>query len=271
MGTIPVILNWPELEEIPGNNTFQKMRELEKRGIKSFGKTAQPSPDDFLTLFKDMFKKFDELICITLTSKLSGSHNSALLAVKLLDPQDQKKISVVDSLTASCGQALVVLEAIDLIENNKTLSEIVEELNGFIPQVHFFVMFEDPKWLEASGRISHIVASFMRGMIRIGVRPVLTFKNGELTPAGVRTRSSDLTYGLFKQLEKDINRFRKGLDKIRIVITHGDDIEGANKLREMIENKIKNAKISFLHIINNVVGAPVGPGTLAVSWSKTQY
>lgn len=45
---VPAILNWPELEEMPGGNTFQKMRELERRGIESFGKTSQPTPNDFL-------------------------------------------------------------------------------------------------------------------------------------------------------------------------------------------------------------------------------
>jgi len=55
---VPAILNWPELEELPGNNTFQKMRELEKRGIESFGKTAQPTPKDFLDKYTDTLKSF---------------------------------------------------------------------------------------------------------------------------------------------------------------------------------------------------------------------
>ena len=267
---VPAILNWPELEELPGNNTFQKMRELEKRGIRSFGKTAQPTPKDFQIKYKDALKCFEKVLCITLTSKLSGSYNSATLAVKLLDPEDQEKVHIVDSLNASCGQALVVLDAVDLIKEGKQVAEIVKELESFIPQVRFFVMFEDPKWLEASGRIPHIIANLMRGMIRIGVRPVLTFRNGLLTPAGLKTRSQDLPNALFKQLQNDINRSRKGINRIRVAITHGDDFKGANRLKDMIEKGIENAEVASLHIINNVVGAPTGPNTLAVAWSRVR-
>jgi DegV family protein with EDD domain len=264
---VPVILNWPELEEIPGINTFQKMRELEKRGTKSFGKTSQPSPNDFLIKYKDALKRFEKVLCITLTSKLSGSNNSATLAMKLLGPEDQQKVHVVDSLNASCGQALVVLNALDLIEEGKRLEEIVKELESSIPQVHTFVMFEDPKWLEASGRISHIVTSLIRGLNRIRIRPVLASKDGLLTPAGLKTRSQDLANTLFKQIENSIKRSRKGSNRIRVAITHADDINGANRLKDMIGKGIENVEVTSLHIINNVVGVLAGPNTLAVAWS----
>jgi len=65
IGTVPVSLYWPELESLPGENTFQKMRELEKRGIRSFGKTSQPSPKDFLDKYEDQLKLFNNIICIT--------------------------------------------------------------------------------------------------------------------------------------------------------------------------------------------------------------
>src|SRR4030042_4421861 len=62
---VPVKLDWPELESLPGENTFQKMRELEKGGIKSFGKTSQPSPKDFLDKYKSQLADFDRIICVT--------------------------------------------------------------------------------------------------------------------------------------------------------------------------------------------------------------
>jgi len=87
---VPVKLFWPELEEMPGENTFQKMRELEKRGIKSFGKTSQPSIKDFLDKYNFQLERFEKIICITLTSKLSGSHNSAIQARKFLVKNKKK-------------------------------------------------------------------------------------------------------------------------------------------------------------------------------------
>ena len=268
IATVPVILNWPELEELPGENTFQKMTELERRGIKSFGKTSQPSPKDFLAKYLYQIERFGKVLCITLTSRLSGSYNSAVLAKTLLAPEEQGKVFIVDSLNASCGQALIVLKAIDLVSSGKGVEEIVKELEEFVPQVHAFVMFEDPKWLEASGRISHMVANVMRGMARMGIRPLLTFKKGALVPAGLKTKARDTAGVLFRQLEKDTERSRKTGGRIRMAITHGDTPEEAQRLRGMAERELENIEVAFISIINDVVGSVTGPNTLSFAWCE---
>lgn len=268
IATIPVILNWPEIAELPGENTFQKMMELERRGIKSFGKTSQPSPKDFFAKYLYQIERFDKVLCITLTSRLSGSYNSAVLAKTLLALEEQRKVFIVDSLNASCGQALVVLKAIDLVSSGKGVEEIVKKLEEFVPQVHAFVMFEDPKWLEASGRISHIVANVMRGMAKMGIRPLLTFKKGALVPTGLKTKAKDTAGVLFRQLEKDTKRSRKADKRIRVAITHGDDPEEAQRLREMAEGELENIEVAFISIINDVVGSVTGPNTLSFAWCE---
>jgi DegV family protein with EDD domain len=268
IATVPVILNWPDIEKLPGENTFQKMMELERRGIKSFGKTSQPSPKDFLAKYLYQIERFNKVLCITLTSRLSGSYNSAVLAKTLLASEEQGKVFIVDSLNASCGQALVVLKAIDLVSSEKGVEEIVKGLEEFVPQVHAFVMFEDPKWLEASGRISHIVANVMRGMAKMGIRPLLTFKKGALVPAGLRTKARDTAGVLFRQLEKDTEMVRKTGGRIRIAITHGDTPEEAQRLREMAEKELENIEVAFISIINDVVGSVTGPNTLSFAWCE---
>jgi len=211
---VPVKLDWPETENLPGENTFQKMRELERRGIKSFGKTSQPSPKDFLDKYKDQLERFDKIICVTITSKLSGTYNSAIQAKNFLDPEKQKRVFVVDSLNASCGQALLVFKAIDLIKIGKEAEEIFNEMEKFVPYIRFFVMIEDPKWLEASGRISHLVAILLRKIAKAGVRPLLTFKKGILVPAGIKTGAKDIPTTLFKQFKVEIKKSRKEIKKL---------------------------------------------------------
>ena len=142
---VPAVLIWPELEKMIGENIFQKMRGLERQGINSFGKTSQPTPNDFLIKYQHQMERFDKVLCITVTSKLSGSHNSAILAKTLLEPEEQPRVLIIDSLNASCSQALVVLKAIDLIKSGKELQDIVNELQEFIPHVHLFAMFSRPK------------------------------------------------------------------------------------------------------------------------------
>ncbi len=268
IGIVPVKLDWPEIENLPGENTFQKMRELEKRGIKSFGKTSQPSPKDFLDKYKEQLNKFENIICITLTSRHSGTYNSAITAKTFLPAQVQEKIFVVDSLNGSGGESLLVLRAIDLIKEGKKIEEIVEELKDFRSKIRFFGLLEDPKWMEASGRISPLIANFLREMAKRGIRVLITFKNGYLKPGGIKIRAQDKVMVLFKQFEKENQRIKNTAKTIRVIITHGDDLESTQKLKEMIEKNFQNAKVVFTNIINNVVGAPTGPGILILAWCE---
>jgi len=262
IAVVPVKLDWPEIENLPGENTFQKMRELERRGIKSFGKTSQPSPKDFIDKYKYQLERFDKVICITVTSKLSGTFNSAIQGKNFLTPEEKELVFIIDSLNVSGGQALLVLKAIDLIKGDKKIEEIVKELEKFTPQIRFFAMIEDPKWLEASGRISSLIASFLRNMAKRGIRALMTFKNGRLVPSGIKIRAKDTVVVLFNQFEKETQKLRGANKKIRMVITHGDDLESTQRLKEMIEKESKNIEVAFINIINNIVGVLAGPNAL---------
>jgi DegV family protein with EDD domain len=268
MAVVPVKMDWPDLENLPGENTFQKMREAEKRGVKSFGKTSQPSPKDFLDAFKKQLERFDKIICVTLTSKLSGTYNSADQARGILREEDQKRVFIVDSLNASCGEALSGLKAIDLIRQEKEIEEIVKELEKFIPQVYLYAIIEDPKWIEASGRISSTIANWFRRMQKIGVRPILGFKKGVIKAIGIKAGAKDIPTALFHQLEAKTKKIRNQGKKIRVAVTHGDNLEGAQRLKEMIEKELKGAEVAFISLIDNVLGVLVGPNALVLAWSE---
>lgn len=268
IAVVPVKLFWPEIENLPGNNTFQKMRELEKKGIASFGKTSQPSMKDFLDKYNLQFEKFEKILCFTLTSKLSGTHNSAVQAKKFLEKDKQDKIFIVDTLSVSGGQALLLLKAIELIEKGKEIEEIVKEIESLIPKINLCVMFKKAKWVEASGRMSHLVANLIKGMAKVGIRPVLAFKNGILAPAGVKSGAKEISMGLLKQFKSDVEKLKAENKSIKVIITHGDNPEGAKELKEMIEKEFDKTEVVFINILNNVVGSLAGPDTLALSWHE---
>ena len=260
-------MDWPEIENLPGGNTFQKMREAEKQGIKSFGKTSQPSPKDFLNAFKKQLERFDKIICITLTSKLSGTYNSACQAKNILGSEGEK-IFIIDSLNATCGEALSDLKAIDLIEQSKDTEEIVKELEKFVPQVRLYGIFEDPKWLEASGRISSTLANWFRRMQKLGFRPILGVKKGLVKAIGIKAKAKDIPTALFHQFEAKTKKLRSQGKKIRVAITHGDDLPGVQKLKEMIEKNLENTEVAFVNLIDNVLGVLVGPNAIILAWCK---
>ncbi|MFH1401995.1 MAG: DegV family protein [Parcubacteria group bacterium] len=264
----PVKFTWPELEAMPGANTFQKMRELAKKGDTSFGKTSQPAVKDFLDKFEQQLARFQKVICITITSKLSGSYNSAIQAKGYLKPEDQKRLFIVDSLSVSGAQALLVMRAVDLTNENKTAEEIVADLEKFVPQVHIALILEDIKFIEASGRISHFAATLVRSIAKAGIRPVMAIKNGVLAPTGIKTGAKDIPTAIFSQFEHDAKDQIKEGKKIRMAIAHGDDQVGAQRLREMIENNFKNVEIVFVNILNNVIGILAGPNAIVAAWCQ---
>jgi uncharacterized protein len=264
----PVKFMWPEIENLPGNNIFQKMRELEKRGITSFGKTSQPSVKDYSDRFEEQLAKYENVICITITSKLSGSHNSATQAWNYLKPEDQKRVFVIDSLSVSGGQALFVLKAADLSAQGKEPKEIAEELQKFTASMHLSLIVENIKWLEKAGRVSHFVATIISGLAKAGIRPVMSMKNGTLAPNGVKSDAKDVPTAIFRQFENDAKEQLKQNKKIRAVITHGDDPEGSQRLKDMLAKSSNNIEVIFTNIINNVVGVVAGPNAIVFAWCE---
>ena len=268
IATIPIKMDWPDIENLPGENTFQKMREAEKRGIKSFGKTSQPSPKDFLDSFKKQLEKFDKILCLALTSKLSGTYNSAIQAKDLLEPEQKERIFVVDTLNVTCGEALLVLKAIDLINEGEEVEEIIKELGKLIPRVRLYGMLEEVKWLEASGRISHTLANWVRRMQKIGFRPIIGIKKGVIKAIGIKAGAKDIPTALFHQFEAKTKQFRNQGKKIRVAITHGDNLKGAQRLKEMIKKELEGTEVAFINLIDNVLGVLVGPDTLILAWCE---
>ena len=268
MAVVPIKMDWPDIENLPGENTFQKMREAEKRGIKGFGKTSQPSPKDFLDSFKKQLEKFDKIFCLALTSKLSGTYNSAIQAKDLLEPEQKERIFVVDTLNVTCGEALLVLKAIDLINEGEEVEEIIKELGKLIPRVRLYGMLEEVKWLEASGRISHTLANWVRRMQKIGFRPIIGIKKGVIKAIGIKAGAKDIPTALFHQFEAKTKQFRNQGKKIRVAITHGDNLKGAQRLKEMIKKELEGTEVAFINLIDNVLGVLVGPDTLILAWCE---
>jgi len=269
IGIISLNVHWPEIEEIPGENIFQKIREIEKRGYKSFAKTSQPSPKDFLDVFKKQLESFEKIICLTVTSKHSGTYNSGCQAKRFL-AEEGERVFVVDSLNATCSQGLVVLKVADLIKKRLKVEEILKELEKFLPEVHLAAFLSDPKWLEASGRISSTVANLMRKMQNIGIRPLIGLKKGKITTVGLRTKTKDVPSALFRELETKSRDLRKKGKKIRLAITHGDNLEMAEELKEMIERDLRDIEIAFVNLIDDVLGVITGPDTLALAWAPIE-
>ena len=259
--TIPLVLDWPEGENLKGENIYQKMREAEKRGIKEFPRTSQAIPKSYYNSFEKQLSKFEKVLCLTLSSKVSGCYNSAKKAES--DMEKPRRIFVLDSLNASSGQALLALRAIELIQEQREINEVLEEIKKLIPQTRLYVVFEDPKWVEAGGRVTKSQAGWIRRMKKIKLQPLMEIKKGKVTRGGI-VFADDTVEALFKKISKESREYRKKGKKIRVIISHADNPEAAERLRKMLK-EIK-AEVPFMSLASPVICAHTGPGTLVVGW-----
>jgi len=262
---IPYKIDWPNGDNLPGDNIYQKMREAKKRGIKELPKTSQAPPKAFLDAYKKQLQKFNKVFCIPLSSKLSGGYNSACQAKELLSEQEKQKVYVFDSFNASAGQALLILKAIELIQSQLEINEVVVELKMAIPQIQLYGFLADPKWLEWGGRMSHSQASWARRLQKIGVRPLIGVKDGKVEKIGFRFRVKEIPEAIFREIEIKSRKIRRNNKKIRVVITHCDNLEDAQRLKEKLK-EIK-AEVSFINLTGPVVGVHVGPGSIIAGWT----
>jgi len=261
--TVNAIVDWPEGENLPGENIYQKMREADKRGIKTFPKTTQPSPKSYFDTFKKQLEKLEKVLCMSISSKLSSCYNSACQGKEMLKEEEKARVYILDSLQAAASQALLVLRAIELIQEQREINEVIDEIKKLIPQTHFYVIFEDPKWLEAGGRASKSQTNWVRRMKKINLHPLITIKDGVVTKGGV-SFAKDMAEALFKKIAKESQKARKEGKRIRIIIGHADNPEGAEKLRQRLK-EIK-AEVPFISLASPVVCAHAGPGTLIAAW-----
>jgi len=255
-------LIWPELEKIPGENIYQKMRNIERMGIKSLPKTSQAMPKDYLDAYKKQLEKFDKVLCITVTSKISGCYNSAIQAKEML--KEKERIFVLDSQNGAAGEGLLVLRAIELIQEQREIEEVIDELKNLIPKTPTYLMFKDPKWIENIGRITKSQADWIRRMKKLRLHPIMAFKEGVIGKGGI-VFAKDVSEALFKKAEKESKKARLEGKKIRAIINHADNLEQAEKLKKLLKDKI-GAEVLFISEGPPLICAATGPGTLILGW-----
>ena len=260
-------IDFQELANIPGN-VYQKIREGERRGIKNLlVKTSQPSINDFLSVFKEKLKNFEEILCVTFSSKVSGAYNSALQAKKFLEKELQDKVHVFDTLRGTGCEGLLVLKAATLIKENFNISDIISNLTKEIPNVKMVATYKNPKWLEASGRLPSIGNIILSQANKMDIKPIFGFKNGKLNIVAIKKNVKELSITLFEEFEKATKKAREAGRKVKVAIAHADNLEQAEKLKDMIL-KLKNTEIAFINLVCFPVGGHIGPDSMTLSWNQ---
>ena len=219
--------------------------------------TSQINAHEFEEEFIKYIKNGDSIIYISLSSNLSGTFNSANIAKNnLMDEYPNANIYLVDSLSVSVGQGLLVAKACEMRDSGIGAEEIVNWLEENKRKVIHSILIDDLNHLKRGGRISGATAA-IGGLLNI--KPTLFLDDEGKLIQGEKIK------GKKKALRFLVNEVReKAVDTENeiLYICHGDCLEEAETLRDMIleEVKFKNVIINY---VGNVVGDHAGPGVLA--------
>ena len=219
--------------------------------------TSQVNIYEFEEKFKELIQEGYEVLYIGLSSALSGTFNSANIArSNILEENPEAKISVVDSKSVSMGVGMLIKSASNMVKEGKSLKEIEEWLEVNKERVIHAILVDDLQHLKRGGRVSASTAAV--GSL-LNIKPVLSVdSNGAVAAIGkVKGKKKALKYLVSIAKENAVD-----IENEVLYIMHGDAIEEAEALKEMIleELNFKEVKIQY---IGTVIGTHGGPGAIA--------
>ena len=214
--------------------------------------TTQPTPQDFADVYQKVSQEADGIVSIHISGKLSGTCNSALQAIEMIEKKCP--IEVVDSTVLTMSLGLIDIVAATVAKAGESLDKVVEEVKQTIPSIHLLALFDTLKYLLLGGRIGK--AKALLGSI-LNVKPVLTLKDGEVVPAGqVRSRS--------KGIERLFEFTQNAVDIQDLAVVYTTTPDEAQALAERIGSIFDKEKIKIARV-GPVLGVHMGPGALVVT------
>ncbi len=230
---------------------------LEKTG--KLPVTSQPSPGEFAEIYRKIAKDDPEILSIHLSSGLSGTYNSAVVAAEMVP---EANVTVVDTKTLSAAAGWQVWAAVRGLNLGWTKEKILAKMKEIADATTSIYTLKDIKYLIHGGRISHIkglLASVLNIKPIIGVHKQL----GNYFQVG-----QEFTFG--KALHKLAEIVQKGtetMELMRVQVVHTGNPTGAQQLRDKIDSVI-NCKWNPIGQISYVLGAHTGPSMIGVGFAK---
>jgi len=215
-------------------------------------RTSQPSVGVFEEAYRTLRENGDDIVSVHLSSKVSGTYNSALMAANAVDEQ---AIEVVDSLSTSMALGFMALEGARLARAGRDRATIAERLRALVPKARVICVVDTLTYLERGGRIGK--ARALLGSL-LNVKPILQLKDGEVVPVGRARGRPQALNKLVELLERDGH-------VSQLAIMHGAAQADAEQLRERVAASYPGLDI-LLTEIGAVLGTHTGPGVIGFTY-----
>lgn len=257
MTVVPLTLHFGDEEYIEGV-TIQK-KEFYQKLIESdvLPKTSQASPADFEDVFEKIVAAGESAVVITLSSKLSGTWQSAMIAAR----EYEDSVYVVDSRSVAIGTAILAKLTLRLADEGMEAREIAERLEKEREKICLIAMLDTLEYLKKGGRIS-AAAAFAGGVLSI--KPVVCIRDGEIVILGKARGSKQGNNLLVSEIRKT-----GGIDFTKPILLGYTGLDDT-LLQKYIEDSkaLWEEGISSLEttMIGSVIGTHAGPGAVAVAF-----
>ena len=219
--------------------------------------TSQPTPYAFTRVFQEAVDAGDTVVCITVSSKLSGTYQSACIAAA----DFPGKVFVVDSLTVAIGGGILTEYALSLTDKGMDAEEIAWKLMQKREKVRLLALLDTLEYLKKGGRISSAVA-FAGGLLNI--KPVIAVADGEVKMLGKARGSKQGNNLLVQEIDK-----AGGVDFEKPLLLGYTGLSDALLQKYIVDSaalwqgKVEQLPVS---IVGSVVGTHAGPGAVAVAF-----
>jgi DegV family protein with EDD domain len=222
---------------------------------KGRSQTSCPNAEDWLNAFGSA----DDVICVTITSGLSGSYNTACAAKRIYEEDENKRVFVLDSLSTGPEMALIIEKLEELIRNGLPYEEICEKIQAYTKQTGLLFMLKSLKNLANNGRVSPAMARLLE---MIGICIV-----GKASDEG-KLDTTHKCKGENRSLETLIRDLKGyGVSSGKISIAHCQNEEGALKLQALIKKEFPDAK-SEIHPLRGLCSFYAEKGGILVGFEK---
>lgn len=250
-----------EIEEVDIREFYQKMVDTPD----VFPKTSLPSVEDYVNVFTPFIQEGTDIICICITTKFSGSYNSASTAKDiLLDDYPDAKITIIDATVNTVLQGMLVLEAVRMQEEGLSYEQVIENVERIKSTGRIIFTVGNMDYLIHGGRVGKVMKVAVNAL---KIRPMIILKEGEIFPFGVaRSRQKSMTKILDK-VKAHFEEIKESPNDYKIVIGYGYDYEEALKFKEMLlESLARYSDITDVEIfqIGATIGVHTGPYPIGV-------
>ena len=231
-----------------------------------YPKSSTPSTQDYLRTFTEIAKRGEKAICVCITEKFSNSYQTARIARQmLLEDYPDAQLEIINCMMNTVLQGLYVLQACELRDAGVGFEEAVRRLMEIRPSGRIFFTIGSMDYLSIGGRIGKLAG---RVSTALGIRPIITLKEGEIFPSGVcRGRGKSLDKVL-KVAEDYLEENFASADELEIAVGYGYDYDEAvafrNRVAELLDSLgLHKDEIPIRHI-SSVIAVHTGPCPLGI-------